>query len=240
MRIVEEAIGGVRVFFTVPNLITLLNLILGFIAILVVEISPLLCMEIIILAMIVDALDGFVARIIKQVSEIGRELDSLADIVSFGVAPAILVLSVAGETTLSVVLAIIYTCCGALRLARFNVYGAKTKEFFEGLPIPAAAFFVSTTVVAFGFPISYVALAIAAPAMISPVLYPTAKTKRGLKCVALVVIMAVVVYMTLIIANLIKLSYETLAISGFASLLAIFGWCYAVIGPITMFIMKHL
>jgi CDP-diacylglycerol---serine O-phosphatidyltransferase len=100
------------------------------------------------ISMVFDALDGTVARITNSVSAFGKELDSLCDIVSFGVAPAMLIyngyllqshdpqsaLSLAGS-----MVAIVYVICGALRLARYNVFQAERRDSFVGLPIPAAA-----------------------------------------------------------------------------------------------------
>ncbi len=104
-------------------------------------------------AIIFDSLDGTVARLTKSTSEFGKELDSLCDVVSFGVAPAVLVfmeylpvgwhLPVSARTE-SIVsgtgsyMAIMYVICAALRLARFNTYQAEKRDFFVGLPSPAA------------------------------------------------------------------------------------------------------
>lgn len=105
-----------------------------------------LCGALILLAMFFDAVDGQVARITKAMSDFGGQLDSLCDVVSFGVAPAILLVkmcpqftSVHSEAIWSI--AALFACCAALRLARFNVeldaeYDHTT---FAGLPTPAAA-----------------------------------------------------------------------------------------------------
>ncbi|MCK5861801.1 MAG: CDP-diacylglycerol--serine O-phosphatidyltransferase [Candidatus Hydrogenedentes bacterium] len=107
----------------------------------------------ILLAMIFDMLDGFVARLTNSCSDFGKELDSLCDLVSFGVAPAILVFmaylpegahlpvspraeSIVGMT--GSYIAIIYVICTALRLARFNSFHADMRDSFIGLPSPAA------------------------------------------------------------------------------------------------------
>ncbi len=98
-------------------------------------------------ALIFDMLDGTVARITKSVSEFGKELDSLCDLVAFGVAPAVLVymcfLPQGVEADSAVrrmhsMLAILFVICGALRLARFNVYQSGRRDIFTGLPIPVA------------------------------------------------------------------------------------------------------
>jgi len=91
-----------------------------------------------------DAFDGRVARLTKTQSDFGVELDSLADVITFGVAPAILVYKWAlyGLGTAGIIISGIYASCGAIRLARFNVLAhteAGVQRFFVGLPIPLAA-----------------------------------------------------------------------------------------------------
>ena len=96
-------------------------------------------------ACICDALDGRLARLGGHESAFGREFDSLADIVSFGVAPALMVYKVVliEFPTLGWIVASLYLLCGALRLARFNCLAASNAEAaskeFRGFPIPAAA-----------------------------------------------------------------------------------------------------
>jgi CDP-diacylglycerol--serine O-phosphatidyltransferase len=107
----------------------------------------------ILFAIIFDMLDGFVARLTKSVSEFGKQLDSLSDLVSFGVAPAVLVfmaylpegtqlpLGPRAEAIAGAVgsyMGIIYVICTALRLARFNTFQADRRDSFIGLPSPAA------------------------------------------------------------------------------------------------------
>ncbi|MBW7863533.1 MAG: CDP-diacylglycerol--serine O-phosphatidyltransferase [Candidatus Hydrogenedentes bacterium] len=107
----------------------------------------------ILMAIAFDMLDGFVARLTKTSSEFGKELDSLCDIVSFGVAPAVLVFmlylpegsqlvlspragSIVGKT--GSYMGIIYVICAALRLARYNTFQSNRHDSFIGLPSPAA------------------------------------------------------------------------------------------------------
>ncbi len=101
----------------------------------------------ILFAIVFDTLDGSVARLTKSVSEFGKELDSLCDLVSFGVAPAVLIFTsflpegaeISKEAgRLSAIPAIFFVICGALRLARYNVYQSGRRDVFTGLPIPAA------------------------------------------------------------------------------------------------------
>jgi CDP-diacylglycerol---serine O-phosphatidyltransferase len=105
-----------------------------------------LCGALILLAMLFDAVDGQLARITRGVSDFGAQLDSLCDLVSFGLAPAILLVKMCPEFTYAHSDAIwsvaaVFVCCAALRLARFNVETDTDDEHttFAGLPTPAAA-----------------------------------------------------------------------------------------------------
>ncbi len=104
-------------------------------------------------ACVFDALDGRVARMGGQESPFGRELDSLADIVSFGIAPALLVhdivlKNIEGPFSLGWLVSCLYLVCGAMRLARFNCLAAmdvkSSSTSFRGCPIPAAAGVISS------------------------------------------------------------------------------------------------
>ncbi|MBO9606697.1 MAG: CDP-diacylglycerol--serine O-phosphatidyltransferase [Paenibacillaceae bacterium] len=129
---------------SVPSMFTVGNLFLGIISIILVfNDKPELAAIMVIVAMLLDGLDGRVARALNAQSEFGKELDSLSDVISFGVAPAFIMYVVAfrdaslvNEPTAWIVTAI-FPICGALRLARFNVI-AGTPGYFIGLPIPAA------------------------------------------------------------------------------------------------------
>ncbi|MDK1022438.1 MAG: CDP-diacylglycerol--serine O-phosphatidyltransferase [Candidatus Hydrogenedentes bacterium] len=99
-------------------------------------------------AIISDMLDGTIARLTKSVSDFGKELDGLADMVSFGVAPAVLIYTayliesaVTGSDVapMGSMVAIVFVICTALRLARYNIYQAERQDLFVGLPSPAAA-----------------------------------------------------------------------------------------------------
>jgi len=145
--------------YLLPNLMTAGNLLCGFVAVLKIVEGALLqdvdakmaaerfelAILLILGACIFDALDGRLARLGGHESAFGREFDSLADIVSFGVAPALMVYKVVliEFPTLGWIVASLYLLCGALRLARFNCLAANnpssaSKEF-RGFPIPAAA-----------------------------------------------------------------------------------------------------
>ncbi|MEJ7588414.1 MAG: CDP-alcohol phosphatidyltransferase family protein [Ferruginibacter sp.] len=157
----------------IPNIFTLLNLFFGCIAIVFVlqngidivytnegeqfiMLTEKICLASLFIgiAAVVDFLDGFVARIFKVPSEMGKQLDSLADLVSFGVAPGLILyqflrMGLIREnngieaSALWLLPAFIFSCAGAYRLARFNL--DTTKSFgFRGLPIPAAGLLVSS------------------------------------------------------------------------------------------------
>jgi CDP-diacylglycerol---serine O-phosphatidyltransferase len=95
-------------------------------------------------ALLLDILDGRVARKLKESSEVGRELDSLADVVSFGVAPAVLGYSVGLRGIGDVLVLAVFLACGISRLARYNVTAEGRSDasgkvrYFEGLPIPSS------------------------------------------------------------------------------------------------------
>ncbi|MCG9969387.1 CDP-diacylglycerol--serine O-phosphatidyltransferase [Pelotomaculum terephthalicicum JT] len=119
-----------------PNICTAANLLLGVVALAnTLNHNYTLSTILIILAALLDRFDGMLARRYNAVSAFGKEFDSLADLVSFGVAPAALMYSsMAGNWSLAgLVCFCIFTLCGGLRLARYNV--TCTSSFFQGLPI---------------------------------------------------------------------------------------------------------
>lgn len=157
----------------IPNLFTLLNLFFGCIAIVFalqngidiiyskegeqfIKLKENICLAslFIAIAAVVDFLDGFVARLMNVPSEMGKQLDSLADLVSFGVAPGIILYQFLRmafikdadgieASTLLLVPAFIFTCAGAYRLARFNLDNSQSYGF-KGVPIPAAGLVVAS------------------------------------------------------------------------------------------------
>jgi CDP-diacylglycerol---serine O-phosphatidyltransferase len=130
----------------VPSFFTLMNLFCGFLAIIQISEGQLhYGAWLIVLAGLFDALDGFMARITNSTSSFGIELDSLSDVVSFGVAPGYLLYAFGlQELHLSgYILAALPPVCGAIRLARFNVDAkTETTDYFKGLPIPVQAIMV--------------------------------------------------------------------------------------------------
>ncbi len=155
-----------RLFNCVPNTITLLNLLSGCMAIVmsfrayepVGALTGLQwCYVFIAAAALFDFLDGASARLMHAFSPLGKDLDSLSDLVSFGVAPAMMMLNVIGHHSASCwapFVALLLPAFGALRLAVFNNDSEQATEF-RGLPIPANAIFwigVSAWITDYGYP----------------------------------------------------------------------------------------
>ncbi|MGH7308168.1 MAG: CDP-diacylglycerol--serine O-phosphatidyltransferase [Candidatus Rokuibacteriota bacterium] len=139
-----------RGIFLLPSLLTTGNLFCGFFALLLAanQRFPEAALAIFV-AMVMDLLDGRVARLMKATSQFGVEFDSLADIVSFCVAPAFLLYAFAFRDLGRPAWfgAFLFVICGALRLARFNVQTPSVdRRFFIGLSTPAAAGIVASTV----------------------------------------------------------------------------------------------
>lgn len=139
-----------RGVFLLPNLITTGSLFAGFYAILAaIDGRFYAAAWAILISLILDGLDGRIARLTQSTSGFGVQYDSLADLVAFGVAPGILVFLWALKPfkQFGWAAAFLFVVCGALRLARFNVQqGSMDPRYFNGLPIPAAAMMVATTV----------------------------------------------------------------------------------------------
>ncbi len=192
-----------KLMFVLPNLFTVTSIFCGFYAITLCagEATPLHLSQAaiaIFFAMFFDGFDGRVARLTKTQSQFGMELDSLADVISFGVAPAMLIYQWALEPwgMAGTFVAFAYAACGALRLARFNVIAQRSigtggsSDYFMGLPIPFAAFGIVVMVLAHhtmtqGAPLSpaaqlpvAVAVGLLSLLMVSTVRYRTFKKVR--------------------------------------------------------------
>jgi CDP-diacylglycerol---serine O-phosphatidyltransferase len=143
-----------RGIFLLPSLLTTGNLVCGFLAmILSVQRQYDQAALAIFVAIVMDMLDGRIARLTGATSQFGLEFDSLADVVSFCVAPAFLLYTAAlAQLGRPAWLgAFLFVVCGALRLARFNVHtGPSDRRFFVGLPTPAAAGLVAAAVLLAG------------------------------------------------------------------------------------------
>ncbi|MDI2588192.1 CDP-diacylglycerol--serine O-phosphatidyltransferase [Psychrobacillus sp. NEAU-3TGS] len=120
-------------------MITIANLAFGGAAIMAtMNDAPAYSVLFIFIAGLLDRFDGMVARKFHLESELGKQLDSMSDIISFGVAPALLLYSLVLQefSTAGMAITIIYIACGAFRLARFNI--SESNGFFTGLPITVA------------------------------------------------------------------------------------------------------
>jgi len=139
-----------RGIYILPNLFTTGNLFCGFWAIISVFQEKFFYAAVaILLACVFDILDGKVARLSGATSKFGVQYDSLADLVSFGIAPALLAFSWALRPygKFGWLAAFLFVVCGALRLARFNVQSSSGEvKYFKGLPIPAAASMIALTI----------------------------------------------------------------------------------------------
>ena len=132
----------------IPNVFTFINLSLGILSILsTFDQNYLLASTFIILAALVDRYDGRVARFLQVSSDLGKELDSLADLVSFGVAPSILVFleynlrDFGPYGIIGLIVLLIFPICGAFRLARYNT--SSFDGIFTGVPITVVGSFVA-------------------------------------------------------------------------------------------------
>jgi len=207
-----------RAAYVVPTLFTSANMFLGFVAILQgfqgaleaeggdfsVNQHFTIAAKAIGFAVFFDGIDGWVARMTHTTSNFGRELDSLADVITFGIAPAVLafvwgVLFVNSPiqgfgshvTRAGYVVAFFYALCGAVRLARFNVQtnpapknpGRPDRKYFVGMPIPAGAAFIAAVVYmdaspvrSFSFSVAWlIAVSLVALLMVSTWRYPSFK-----------------------------------------------------------------
>ncbi len=153
-QVTEDQVHRVSMYiYILPNLMTTGNLLCGFFAITqAIQGSFLYAAYSIVAASVFDQLDGRLARLTRSTSKFGAEYDSLCDLVSFGVAPALLLYkwSLSPFGRLGWVAAFLFITTGALRLARFNVQAhIVEKNYFQGLPIPMAAGIVASAVIAF-------------------------------------------------------------------------------------------
>jgi CDP-diacylglycerol--serine O-phosphatidyltransferase len=179
----------IRLAYLLPNLFTAASIFVGFLA--VAEASRghfTKAAWLILLALVFDGLDGRIARLTRTTSRFGVEFDSLADVVSFGMAPAILLYLYTGYAygKFGVLVSGLYLIFGAIRLARFNIAGPKSDpNVFIGLPIPIAAVFIASGLLFFEEyalrAYSTVLLLSTLPVallMVSNIRYPSFKTVR--------------------------------------------------------------
>jgi CDP-diacylglycerol--serine O-phosphatidyltransferase len=224
-----------------PNLITLLALCAGLTAIrMVVENNIQLALAAIVFAALLDGVDGRIARLLKGTSRFGAELDSLADFVNFGVAPALILyfwglheLKSAGW-----IVALVFAICAGLRLARFNVMldepdkPAWAGNFFTGIPAPAGAITVLLPIYLdlLGLPkdllvvwVTFIYTILIALLMVSRL--PVFSGKRVGKRVPPEMVLPLFVMVVLFFALLISYPWEVLSLGTFAYLVCLpLGW----------------
>ena len=177
----------------IPDLFSLLNLVFGFAAILAAsrgntELSILL----VILSAVFDGIDGFLARKMKT-SDLGFSLDSLADLVSFGVAPASIAVVAFGFSGYALMVSLIYLTCGTLRLARFNA-SDRDDELFEGFPITASGIAAVASVLLDRPVLTLVLMLILSILMVSSIPYPKIRDLRLVAVFALVLLAAAILF----------------------------------------------
>ncbi|MCE8005263.1 CDP-diacylglycerol--serine O-phosphatidyltransferase [Billgrantia ethanolica] len=245
-EVIEESIeNGKKVrrkgIYLLPNLFTTSALFAGFFSVVAGINGDFTAAAVaIFIAMVLDGLDGRVARLTNTQSAFGAEYDSLSDMLSFGVAPALVaftwILQDIGKT--GWVVAFLYVACAALRLARFNVQlGSVDKKWFIGLPSPSAAAFVAASVwtfhsfdaEAFGFKLLMLfVVATAGILMVSNIRYYSFKEIDLKGPVPFVVLLAIV------------LGFVVISVEPSVMLLLLFG-AYVASGPTlaAMRKMKH-
>lgn len=183
-----------------PDLVSLLNLIcgIGSIAVAAQGDSFGFALILLLIAAVADGADGYIARRFKG-GELGEQLDSLADTVSFGVAPALLIFLEFGENEpLVAIFAVFYAVCGVLRLARFNSTTSIPKVGFEGLPITAGCIMLATYLLLgksiVGIDVLLALTLALSILMVSTVNYPKIKNIKVLAFVASVFGITVILY----------------------------------------------
>lgn len=216
-----------------PNACTAANLFFGMLSILATYEGDFFYASVyILLALIADGMDGRVARALNATSELGKEMDSLCDLGSFGVAPAFLayVFCMHSFGTLGKAAAIIFALCGMWRLARFNVNTSVVHGFFMGLAIPAGGCIVATTTLLFlamdihpeQFGLVYpITMIIVAYLMVSHVHYPNFKGDGAEKIflaskVLALMMFAAIIYLTqaAIVQGVLTAIFSTYAVFG--------------------------
>jgi CDP-diacylglycerol--serine O-phosphatidyltransferase len=220
-----------------PNMITLLSLCLGLTGIrMAMEDRLELAIGAIVVAAVLDGLDGRIARLLQSASRFGAELDSLADFVCFGVVPGIILYrwGLGDLKNVGWIATLVFAMCAALRLARFNVMledpnrPAFAANFFVGVPAPAAAIVVMLPAyleflgIPQSFPIVIFALFfVLAIALLMVSRVPTWSGKKFGSRVPRDYVLAVFVAVVLLVALLISFPWEVLAFGSLAYLAAI-------------------
>ncbi|MGB9844420.1 MAG: archaetidylserine synthase [Methanothermobacter tenebrarum] len=208
---------NIQYYMAVPDLFSIINASLGFLSIIMISKGVIgFACQLMLLAVIFDSIDGWVARRIKREDDegFGRNVDSLSDIISFGLAPAFFIYSTTSFRYINILVSLLIMTCGILRLSRFNVIANVKKSTFIGLPIPVMAVIVSSLYLS-GIFNEYLNLTIAAFTsliMISSVEYPKINTKKG-------TIIVILLILTILIGSNFKIFATTLLILAMAYVL---------------------
>jgi len=177
---------NIRDYTSIADIVSIANASSGFLSIVMITTGNfILAAQLMLIAVIFDAMDGWVARKLNRKDEIGfgKNVDSLADIISFGVAPGMFlyILSISsGISYLSIIVALLIVVCGILRLSRFNVITDSSDDKFMGLPIPSTALILGSFYLSgfFNAGLALIIMVVVSLFMISTVKYPKF---RGIK-----------------------------------------------------------
>jgi archaetidylserine synthase len=179
----------IRSYTSIADIVSIANASSGFLAVVMVTTGNfVLAAKFILIAVIFDALDGWVARKLNREDEFGfgKNVDSLSDIISFGVAPGMLLYALNlsyGISYLGILIALLIVICGILRLSRFNVITGASDDKFIGLPIPSTALILGSFYLSgfFNANLALIIMAVVSLFMISTIKYPKF---RGIKTLA--------------------------------------------------------
>ena len=209
----------------IADIVTVLNALCGLTAILLsFSVFTPLIPVLILIAAVFDGADGYLARKLGA-SKMGETLDSLADIISFGIAPAVIIFSIYPANIILIISLYLFVSCGILRLARFG--STEKSDSFEGLPITAAGVtLASFTLLKFYQPCSTILILLTivlALLMISSIPFPKIRNKKAALLLFFIFLLVIITSLASIYAPLISLIFFALLclylISPFANLI---------------------
>lgn len=189
---------NIRYYTSIADLVSIANASSGFLSIVMISMGNfILAAKFMLLAVIFDAMDGWVARKLNRDDEcgFGKNIDSLSDIISFGVAPAMLLYSTSINFRIpyfSIIVALLLVICGILRLSRFNVITDSSDKHFIGLPIPSTALILGSFYLSgfFNSDLALIIMIVVSLLMISTVKYPKFKDAKILAAGSILIIAA--------------------------------------------------
>jgi archaetidylserine synthase len=195
---------SMRSFVAIPDIISLLNLSFGFLAILLAFNNQIITSAtFIVMAIIFDSLDGWIARKLKRNDEMGfgKNIDSLSDAVSFGISPGVLLYVIGSNSFpeysyIIAIISLLMAITGILRLTRFNIISNMDFKGFIGLPIPTTAIIMSTLVLSgiFNIYLASILMIVSSILMISTVHYPKINNLKVICFTFLLIIMTIIPY----------------------------------------------